>query len=405
MRKLEIVRQWMAEGKILHPLERNPNIVDLTRTLMTLCGYREFKETHWIKVLKRDLHGEARHLRPSDHYIFVLVDGLGRNLSDFFPPGGFFDSHFVRELRSVFPSTTASAMTSLVTGEWPGVHGLTGWFTHLPEFGRTAKILPFVDRFTGTPMEDYGADMGALVPVKSLFSSLEREVCVIMPSSIRSGAYSNWANHDTQVLSYRSLSGGFQAAAANVQNRTKPSFTFFYVPDVDTAEHEGGTSSAKVRRLIKSVDEALTKLTSSVPAGTKIVVAADHGLVDVPTDRRVHLTEDHPMLGYLSVAPSGEAAMPIFHVREGRERQFEEFFATSYGTVMELLSISDVEALGLFGNDGISSLTRRRLGNYIGIAVDPFVMIFDGPGDHSGDFVAFHGGLQPEAMAVPLFVA
>ena len=226
MRKLEIVRQWMAEGKILHPLERNPNIVDLTRTLMTLCGYREFKETHWIKVLKRDLHGEARHLRPSDHYIFVLVDGLGRNLSDFFPPGGFFDSHFVRELRSVFPSTTASAMTSLVTGEWPGVHGLTGWFTHLPEFGRTAKILPFVDRFTGTPMEDYGADMGALVPVKSLFSSLEREVCVIMPSSIRSGAYSNWANHDTQVLSYRSLSGGFQAAAANVQNRTKPSFTF-----------------------------------------------------------------------------------------------------------------------------------------------------------------------------------
>ncbi|HUZ16743.1 MAG TPA: alkaline phosphatase family protein [Spirochaetia bacterium] len=405
MKKLEIVRQWMAEGKILHPLERNPNIVDLMRTMMILCGYREFKDTHWVKVLKQGLMGDVRRMRPCDHYVFVLIDGMGNNLSDFFPRGGFFDTYYVRELRSVFPSTTACALTSLITGEWPGIHGLTGWFTYLPEIGKTAKILPFVDRMNDAPLESCGADLSSLMPVKSRLSALDREVCAVLPNTLRGSAYSTWAHGENQVIGYRSLSGGFQAVAANVQNRSLPSFTFLYVPDVDTAQHEAGTSGAKVKRLVRAIDEALVKLKEAMPDNARLVVSADHGLVDVPENRRLHIHDGHPMLNYLEFVPSGEPATPIFHVREGQEHQFEDYFDTSFGSVMELLSISDGEALGLFGPDGISPVTRRRLGNYVGISADPFVMLYEAPGTEPLNHIAFHGGLQPQTMRVPLFVA
>lgn len=405
MKKLEIMRQWMAEGKILHPLEKNPNIVDLTRTLMTLCGYREFNETRWVKVLKQELLDDTYRRRASEHYVLVLIDGLGRNLTEFFPAGGFFDTHYLRELNSVFPSTTACALTSLVTGHWPGRHGLTGWDTYLPDLKRTATILPFVDRMTNASLSDDGLRIEEIVLQPSLMTELEREVCTILPNKIKDGAYSRWAHGATKIIGYRSLPGGFQSVAANVENRQSDSLTYFYLPDLDTAQHETGTMSAKVKRLIKTFDELLSNLRDRLAKhGARLVVSADHGLLDVPPERQVRLETGNRILDFLEAPPSGEPLMPIFHVKPGKERAFDEHFSSSFGSLMELISISDVEALGLFGADGIAAVTRSRLGTFIGIAHEPMVLMYDPPGRRPKEMVAFHGGLQPSSMQVPLFI-
>lgn len=405
MKKLEIVRQWMADGRILHPLERNPSIVDLMRTLMTLSGYRGFNETRWIKVLKQELLADIYRKKASEHYVFILIDGLGSNLSEFFPNEGFFETHYLRELRSVFPSTTASALTSLVTGQWPGRHGLTGWHTHLPEHGRTATVLPFVDRLTQEPLGEVGLRMDEVVLQPSLMSELEREVCSILPAGIKNGCYSQWAHGATRVLGYRSLSGAFQTVASNIKKGERPSLTYLYIPDLDTAQHETGTRSAKVKRMVRALDAHLSKLRDTLAdQGARIVVTADHGLVEVPPERQFQLEEGDRMLDFLEVPPSGEALMPVFHIKPERERRFEEHFASSFGTLMELLSISDAEALGLYGADGIDPVARRRLGNFIGISYEPLVFLYTPPRKKPSKIVAFHGGLHPGSMQVPLFI-
>ncbi|HUX20966.1 MAG TPA: alkaline phosphatase family protein, partial [Spirochaetia bacterium] len=303
------------------------------------------------------------------------------------------------------PSTTAAALTSLVTGQWPGRHGLTGWYTHLPDHNLTATILPFVDRMTNASLADRGLKMSEIVLEPTVMSELEREVCTILPASLRDGSYSQWAHGSTKIIGYRSLSGGFQSVSANIANRQKPSLTYFYIPDVDTAEHEGGTGGAKVKRIIKTLDTLLLKLTSDLAdQGARIIVTADHGLVDVPADRQFRLEQDDRMLDFLEVPPSGEALMPLFHVKAGREKRFSEFFAATYGNLMELLSVSDAEALGLFGPDGISPITRSRLGTFLGISNEPMVLLYDPPGKKPKPIVAFHGGLQPDAIRVPLFI-
>lgn len=405
MKKLEIMRQWMAEGKILHPLEKNPNIVDLTRTLLTICGYREFNETRWVKVLKQELLADTYRRKASDHYVFVLIDGLGTNLTELFPPGGFFESHYLRELHSVFPSTTACALTSLVTGHWPGRHGLTGWDTYLPDQKRTATVLPFVDRMTNEPLENVGLHVEDVILEPSLMTELEREVCTILPNQIKDGSYSQWAHGTTKIIGYRNLAGGFQAAVANITNRVGPTLTYFYISELDTAQHESGTRSPKVKRLIKSLDTQLLKLRDTLAdQGVRLVVCADHGLVDIPAEAQVRLENDNRIFDFLECPPTGESIMPIFHVSSGKERRFEEAFSSAYGSHMELITIPDAEALGLFGADGIAAATRARLGSFIGIAHEPMALIYDPPGKRPKEIAAFHGGLQPTSMKVPLFI-
>ncbi len=405
MKRIEIVRQWMAEGLILHPLERTPNSIDLIRTLATLCGYREFKETHWIKSLKRDLLARSNRSRRPEHYLFILIDGLGMNLSGHYPPGGFFATYFTRELRAVFPSTTACAVTSLVTGEWPGVHGLTGWFTYLPDRERTVVVLPFVERGTEKPLGELNITMSSIVTSRSLFSQLECAVRTFLPHHLKRGEYSRWAHGSSEVVGYRTISSGLAAAADYLREAEGPTFSFFYIPDMDTAQHEQGTAGVRVKRLVRNLDAALLDLRAQLGDEVCMVVTADHGLVDVPSGRQFHLSEEDPLLRYLVAPPAGEAAMPVFHVREGLEKKFEEFFTSSYGALMQLISIPDAEALGLFGADGISPVMRARLGNFIGIASEPVALEYLASGQESKNHLAFHGGLQPEVMQVPLFLA
>ena len=49
-------------------------------------------------------------------------------------------------ITSVFPSTTASAITTSYTGRTPLEHGLTGWFAYFGEAGCVGAPLPFMSQ-------------------------------------------------------------------------------------------------------------------------------------------------------------------------------------------------------------------------------------------------------------------
>ena len=131
--------------------------MDLFHAMASLCGNGPFELPPEASRLREEI-GEARH------YLFILLDGLGTNLRDYYPKRGFFNSHFHRELRAMFPSTTTSVLVSLATGLWPAEHGIIGWFTHLPAAGFTSVPLLFNERFTSTPLSDLGFDVHDVFP-------------------------------------------------------------------------------------------------------------------------------------------------------------------------------------------------------------------------------------------------
>ena len=185
----------------------------------------------------------------------------------------------------------------------------------------------------------------------------------------------------------------------------KPSYTYLYITEVDHTAHDYGPKSPKVQACLTAVDKALSQLKESIARPVRFIVTADHGQTHVPEDKKIGLRVDDELLDSLSAPPSGEARMPLFHVKAGREGTFLERFHALAGHLFAAVPVSASEQWHLFGPNRLSPRMLSRLGNYIGISAEPAALIYL-PSDarvlkHRG----FHGGLKPEETKIPLFLA
>lgn len=174
--------RWFAEGTLLRPDPGTPNSVDLALALASLSG---------ASVPRTDgADHVARRIGAAEHLVFVLVDGLGLELVERLPEASFLRRHLAMSLRTVFPSATASALTSMATGLWPNRHGVPGWWTYLPDHDLSVTALPFVERWSGDPLDARGVAASTLFPAATLLPGYRRDVASFMPAPIADSAYS-----------------------------------------------------------------------------------------------------------------------------------------------------------------------------------------------------------------------
>ena len=87
-------------------------------------------------------------LEGVDNIVLILLDGMGYNF--FMRNAKLLDYPIMDKLHakvtSVFPSTTAAAMTTIYTGVAPKNHGCLAWFTYLKELGLISTIPPLKRR-------------------------------------------------------------------------------------------------------------------------------------------------------------------------------------------------------------------------------------------------------------------
>src|SRR6185295_5204808 len=93
------------------------------------------------------------------------------------------------DLTSVFPSTTASAITTSYTGLTPLEHGLTGWYTYFGEAGCVAAPLPFRSRGDLASIKDRGVSAAQLFSAAPLFGSLPVRSIVVTSRDIVDSDY------------------------------------------------------------------------------------------------------------------------------------------------------------------------------------------------------------------------
>src|SRR5438045_3802303 len=90
-----------------------------------------------LRMLHEEDFASARNI------VLLIIDGLGDNFLRKRAKGGELERRRRGALTSVFPSTTASAITTSYTGRTPLEHGVTGWFTFFSRAGCVAAALPF----------------------------------------------------------------------------------------------------------------------------------------------------------------------------------------------------------------------------------------------------------------------
>ncbi len=86
---------------------------------------------------------------------------------------------------------------------------------------------------------------------------------------------------------------GERIAAVVAASAERPSLTYMYDGDLDWTGHRYGVASSQWLQQLPMVDAEAEQLRETLPASTRLVVVADHGMVDSPTERRVDVDERH----------------------------------------------------------------------------------------------------------------
>lgn len=383
---------------MLRPDYSGGGFVNLIASLAAACGARPRHAT--LAALPPESLSKARNV------VLVILDGLGDSYLMRHGALGALGKHRRGAISAVFPSTTASAITTSFTGATPLEHGLTGWFTYFGEAGRVAAPLPFRSRGDNASLRARGLAPSALFTEPPIFDALGVRSIVVSWHEIVHSDYNRHHCGRAERRAYASLEGFVLEVERAVKSGTERKFVYAYWPAFDTLAHKHGVASAEVASHFALLDGAFGELLSRLAGTDSIVVAtADHGFVDSgPAES--HALESAPGLSALLKFPlCGERRVVFCHVQEGRAAEFMQRARDWLGDRAEVRASRELAEEGWFGPGREHPRFAERIGDVALLMREHHTVKDWVAGEPRHLHIGNHGGASADEMHIPLVVA
>ena len=334
---------------------------------------------------------------PIGREILFLVDGLGLDVlseyADTAPTLSAMKAH--GSITTSFPSTTATSLATLTTGQMPGAHGMMGYTVQVPRSG---------GRILNTLKWDERVDPVMWQPVPTLF---ERATDAgITTTHVAAKRYENtgFTRAVFRGAHYKGANIASDLVAETVAALQKtPSFVYLYVNDLDSAGHSDGVGSDKWLAALKSVDDLAHALIQKVPRGTRLWLTADHGMINV--EEKVVMGLDNDLLTDIAVI-AGEPRMRHLYLSSdsaSAENEVISLWESALGARVTMHTRQSAISAGLFGAQ-VSRDAAERAGDVIAIAQGNLVLLDPARADKEGAMIGHHGGDSVVETSVPLLV-
>lgn len=334
---------------------------------------------------------------PSGRELVFLVDGLGADLLSKYADVAPTLSHMVLHgtIATSFPSTTATSLATLTTGEMPGAHGMLGYTVQVPRSGgRVLNSLKWDER----------VDPAIWQPVPTLFE--RASTAGITTTHVAAKRYENtgFTRAVFRGANYKGANVAADLISETVAALQKsPSFVYLYVNDVDSAGHSDGVGSEKWLAALKSVDDLVKTLMQKLPQGTRIWLTADHGMINV--EEKIILGQDNDLLTDVAVI-AGEPRMRHLYLCADSAQAENEVIArwkNALGSKVTMHTRQSAITAGLFGPN-VSLDASERAGDVIAIAQANVVLLDPERADKEGAMIGHHGGDSVIESSVPLLL-
>src|SRR5687767_13244295 len=221
---------------------------------------------------------ETEPAREARNVVLLIIDGLGDNYLMRRGAGGELARRRRAALTSVFPSTTASAITTSYTGRTPLEHGLTGWFTYFGEAGCVSAALPFRSRGDYLPLAGRGVTPDQIYLSDSIFETLPAKCFVVTYKDIIDSEYNTRHCRGAQRIAYETLEEMATQIELAVKSGDDRKFVYAYWPVYDMIAHRHGAESAEAFEQFSKIDAAFGALLARLAGTDSLVIAtADHG--------------------------------------------------------------------------------------------------------------------------------
>jgi hypothetical protein len=336
-------------------------------------------------------------LPPGARYVVVLVDGLGWNLL----------RRSVREvpylasllgdaraLTSGVPSTTVTSLGSVGTGLVPGQHGLVGYMSRVPATGEVLNALTWETDLTGRAYQpkptffERATAAGVAVSTVTLQRFAETG---LTEAALRGGEFLGYEDDDGRGWTALTVAGSARGARSVV---------YSYERALDHQGHASGCTSAEWRRQLVALDHRCRALRAALPDDVRMLVTADHGMIDIPDERRVVVEDEPELLAGVTVL-AGEPRFRQLYVDRDRPERVADRWRDRLGANAWVRTRDEAIEEGWFGP--VDDDLRERYGHVlVALRNDRAVMTRSMPRELT--LIGMHGSLTADEMLVPLLI-
>ncbi|TNM48332.1 alkaline phosphatase family protein [Nocardioides albidus] len=331
-------------------------------------------------------------------YVVFLIDGLGARLLERYAHAAPYLSSLLvasEHATAGVPSTTSTSLTSLGTGLTPGAHGLIGFTTRVPGTGDLLNALIW----------DRDVDPVQWQPHQTAFSSLQAagvRVSVVNKREFDGSGLTVAAHRGADYIGVDRVGERIAAVvAASAPAPRQPTLTYVYDGDLDWTGHRWGVASSQWLQQLAMIDHEAEQLREALPPDRRLVVVADHGMVDVPAETRLDVSADDDLRAGVALV-GGEARFRHLYCRGGAVPDVVATWRERLGERAEVLTRSEAIGRGWFG--AVDPSVLPRIGDIVVACRGDFAVLSTDGFPYENKLIGMHGSLTPDEMLIPVLV-
>ncbi len=316
--------------------------------------------------------------------IILILDGLGTNiLLNNLDDNSFLRRHYLKNIHSNYPSTTAASTTAMKSGLSPYQSGWTGWENYFKELNEnlilfSGKVYKTdeptkINAYIKMPYEMFYSDMK---DVKGYFTDPDF----------------NNKNRTFDDILNRSIE-------LNLKDELQAQYVYYDEPD--HLMHDLGPYDIKIKELLKEMDKKIESYANKLTEDTLLVITADHGHRAVEP---LNIYDAKILNDLLERSPSNDARCITFKVKDGKNKEFEKIFNILFKDYFLLLTKDEAIKKGFFGlkDDIKHERIDDFLADYVACAINNRYFNYKGVNNHL--FKSHHAGITKDEMEVPIIV-
>jgi hypothetical protein len=379
--------------KPVFPDYNGGSIVNLMSTIARARGGKTAYST--LKILPPSI------IKDSKVVILLVIDGLGYDYVQSHP--GILRDNLKGKMTSVFPPTTAAAITTYFTGDAPQEHGITGWNMHVTEAGGIMTVLRHRSRM-GKLALDNALPFSSIHPLKSFSEKMRTRAIILQETQVTNTSYSKSLAGRAALQSCTSLKNlGVQLSRA-VHTRKK-TYIYAYWSRFDIFCHLYGKSNNKVIQHYQELQKMILSLTKKLKGQSiSFIITADHGQIDTTKAHTISANDLPEFKKTLTLPLCGEPRAAYVYVRPRYVKEFEQYVKKKLRHVATLTTPDELIQKGVFGLKKPHRELHRRIGDYILLMKDNYVLRDYVLGEEPPQLIGYHGGVSREEMEVPLIL-
>ncbi len=328
-------------------------------------------------------------------WVVMLIDGLGWHLLRDHAEQAPHLSALLGDrepLTTGIPSTTATSLTSLGTGLVPGRHGVVGYTSRIPGTTRTLNSLSWRD----------GPDPAEWQPYDTALRRLQDagvDVTVVNKAAFEGSGLTVASQRGVPFMGVDDQ----EARLACIQQALaapRP-LVYAYESALDHVGHEYGCRSQSWRDRLAVIDAEVADVRASLGDDIGLLVTGDHGMVDVPLDERIDLSDEPDLLADVVVL-AGEARFRHVHTKATAVDRVAGRWRQRLGTRALVRTRDEAFDENWFGQ--VEDRVRPRIGDVLVASLGSSAVFSTQhfPVEHK--MVGFHGSVTGAETLVPLLV-